>query len=274
MRRVLLLYIPVLHAGYLKTFEQYRDVDALWILGASFVDELSPFHKEIRAIDAPVMKKIIEGLEIFLSIDVLEKDRLPELKMEEIITADEEVCRKFVAAYLPNARMTYATVFLRWDERKVKSDVKVSYDRISEDPLDKEMVARAAEEADKSSDWWRGVGAVVVKEGRVIFESHNQHVPSEHMPYAQGDPRDVIEAGTLNLVYTSLHAEQAIVAEAAEKGVSLAGASIYMNIFPCPLCAKLIAYAGIKKCFFKTGSAWLDAESILKAKGVEIVRVK
>jgi len=35
-----------------------------------------------------------------------------------------------------------------------------------------------------------------------------------------------------------------------------------------------MAAAGIKKCFFKTGSAWLDAESVLRDAGVEIVLVK
>ena len=94
------------------------------------------------------------------------------------------------------------------------------------------------------------------------------------MPYANGDPRDVIEAGTMNLLYTSIHAEQSIIARAAADGVSLQGADVYLNIFPCPLCAKLVAYAGLKTCFFKQGSAWLDAESILKAMGVEIVLVK
>ena len=274
MRKVLLLYVPVLHAGYLKIFEQYRGVDAFWILGAAFINELSSFHKEIRAIAPPVIKKLIESLGLFRSVAVLEKGELPAWEGGEIVTANEEVCRKFIAAYFPQASVTYANVFLRWDEKNVKSDVKVAHDRISEDPLDQEMVARAAAEAENSSDWWRHVGAVAVKDGKIIFESHNQHVPSEHMPYAMGDPRDVIEPGTMNLLYTSIHAEQDIVARAAAEGISLQGASIYMNIFPCPLCAKLIAYSGIKKCFFKTGSAWLDAESILKARGVEIILVK
>jgi dCMP deaminase len=115
---------------------------------------------------------------------------------------------------------------------------------------------------------------VVVKDGVVIARKHNHHVPSEHMPYVNGDPRDVIKSGTLNLVYSSLHAEQTIIAESARDGVSLKGTDIYLNDFPCPLCAKLMASAGIKRCFFKAGSTWLDAESVLHAAGVEIVLVK
>jgi len=274
-KKVLVLYVPVLHAGYIKLFEQYKDsAETLYVLGASFIDEASRFHKEIRALEPQTAMMLIESLRIFDNVRVLEKDRVHELKGKEILTADEDVCRKFIAGYLPDERVEYAPVFLRWDEKNVKSDVKVAYDRVSEDAFDREMIARAADEAEKSSDWWRHVGAVVVKDRKVIFENHNHHVPSDHTPYVNGDPRDAVEPGTLNLIYTSLHAEQAIVADAAKKGASLGGASMYLNIFPCPLCAKLMAYAGIKKCFFRSGSAWLDAESILKANGVEIVLVK
>ncbi len=274
MKKALVLYVPVLHAGYIKLFEQYRDsAETLYVLGASFIDRVSRFHTEIRALDPQAARTLIESLKMFSSVNVLESDRLSELNGREIVTADEDVCRKFVSAYLPGEPVEYAPVFLRWDEKNVKSDVEVAYDRVSEDAFDREMIARAADEAEKSSDWWRHVGAVVIKDGKVIFENHNHHVPSDHTPYANGDPRDAVEPGTMNLIYTSLHAEQAIVADAAMRGVSLEGVSMYLNIFPCPLCAKLMAYAGIKKCFFRSGSAWLDAESILKANNVEIVLV-
>jgi len=108
-----------------------------------------------------------------------------------------------------------------------------------------------------------------------ITAQHNHHVPFRpHTPYINGDPRDVIKSGTLNLVYSSLHAEQTIIAESARDGVSLKGTDMYLNDFPCPLCAKLMAAAGIKRCFFKAGSTWLDAESVLHAAGVEIILVQ
>lgn len=275
MKRILILYVPVLHAGYIRLFERCKDsVGALFILGPALISELSRFHTEIRALDPETVKVLVQSLGLFGKVAVLEKNHLAELRGKEIITADEEVCREFIAKYLPDEKTDYLPIFLRWDEKNIKSDVTVSYDRISEDPFDRNMIARAIDEAEKSSDWWRHVGAVAVKEGKIIFENHNHHVPSDHMPYANGDPRDAVKPGTLNLVYTSLHAEQTIVAGAAEKGISLADASMYLNIFPCPLCAKLMAYAGIRKCFFRSGSAWLDAESILKANGVEIILVK
>lgn len=280
MKRALVLYVPVLHEGYIKLFEKYRGkADALYILGEDIIADFFPLHKEIRALDPEMAKKLISTLNVFPAVLILDKkmagaDERGGLKEAEIVTATDELCRKIVEKYFQKNRVIYEPAFLRWDEKNVKNSTDIKYDRISEDLFDREMCAAAANEAEQSSDWWRHIGAVAVKSGKIIFKAHNHHVPSEHMPYIQGDPRDVIEAGTLNLVYSSLHAEQTIVAEAAQKGISLEGMSIYLNVFPCPLCAKLMAYSGIKKCFFKTGSAWLDAESVLRAQGVEIVLVK
>ena len=275
MRKILVLYMPVLHAGYLRLFASLAGrIDALYILGLEFTQELSPFGKEIRAVEPDVMRKVIEALELFPVVRVLTPATLDEVKDAEILTADEEVSQAFAKKYLQGVPVAFEKIFLRWDATRVKANEKVAHARVSTDAFDREMTSRAAAEAEKSSDWWRHVGAVVVRDRKIISESHNQHVPSEHTPYAVGDPRDVIEPGTMNLVYSSIHAEQDIVARAARDGAVLAGTDIYMNYFPCPLCAKLIATAGVKRCFFKTGSTWLDAESVLKAAGVEIILVQ
>jgi dCMP deaminase len=275
MKRAIVLYVPVLHAGYLQLFEKYRgDVDALYLLGDDVVAEFAPFRKEIRALSAAQMKTLIASLHIFPTISIFSGATADELRGAEIITSTDEICRKALTHYFPENKIVYENTFLRWDEKNVDRPIDVKYDRISTDPFDQDMCRMAVEESGKSSDWWRRVGAVVVKDGAVIAARHNHHVPSEHMPYVNGDPRDVIKSGTLNLIYSSLHAEQTIVAESARDGVSLKGTDLYLNDFPCPLCAKLVAAAGIKRCFFKAGSTWLDAESVLHAAGVEIVLVK
>lgn len=274
-KKTLVLYVPALHEGYIKLFEKHRnDIETLYILGDDITSDFFSLKKEIRSLEPETAKKLIESLGIFPKVAVLHKKDFDVLQGADIIMAEDEMCRQIAATNLKGSKITYEPVFLRWDAKNVKSATDVSYDRISEDPFDQKMCEAAANESEKSSDWWRHVGAVVVKDGKQVLGAHNHHVPSEHMPYIQGDPRDMIEAGTLNLVYTSLHAEQTIVAEAAQKGISLEGMSMYLNVFPCPLCAKLMAYAGIKKCFFKSGSAWLDAESVLRANNVEIIFVK
>ncbi len=274
MKKLLLLYAPVLHEGYLKFFKKYKEeTETLYLIGEDLSREFTALHKEIRAIEPEIMKQLIESLGLFKSVCLLDHQSLAGLKDAEIITADEEISRRLIGKYLPENKVVFDTVFLRWDEKKIQSLKPPENIKISTAEFDRKMIERAGGLAGKSSDWWRQVGAVIVKNGEVILEAHNRHVPSEHQPYAEGDPRDVIPAGTLSELYTSLHAEQAVIVEAARRGLGLEETSIYLTSFPCPVCAKLIAYSGIKKCFFSAGSASLDGERVLKAKKVEIILV-
>ena len=134
-------------------------------------------------------------------------------------------------------------------------------------------MAIAKAEGEKSSDWWRQVGALVVKDGRIIT-THNQHLPHEYSPYMHGDPRDVIKAGTESHLTNALHAEQALVSIAARDGISLRGASLYVSLFPCPMCANTIAMSGIAKCYFADGHASLSGAEVMKRYGVQLIHVQ
>lgn len=277
MKRILMLYAPVIHEGYIKLFRKYREsVDTLCILGNELVDEFTPLKREIRAINPVLMKKIIQSLNLFKAVEIFDKKSILAAQKNplKIITVNESVSLSVAEKYFSNFSVKFDSMFLRWDEKSVKSAKPVNYNRESADVFDRKMMALANREAQKSSDWWYHVGAVAVKDGKVLLSAYNHHVPSEFMPYVNGDPRDFIEAGTLTHFATALHAEQTILIEAARKGVSLDGTDIYTTVFPCPFCAKLVAYSGIKRCFFSSGHVSLDGEKILKKKKVELIFVK
>ena len=102
---------------------------------------------------------------------------------------------------------------------------------------------------------------------------HNHAVPSEMMPYVEGDPRSDFSKGVNIELSTSFHCEAQLIAEAARKGVSLEDAELYVTTFPCPVCARLVAYSGIKKLYYADGYGVLDGERVLKSQGVEIIFV-
>ncbi|MBI4118079.1 MAG: hypothetical protein HY455_00875 [Parcubacteria group bacterium] len=272
-------YVPVLHQGYVDFFD--RNVTGtilgdggreVFILGADFVGELMPLHTEIRGLNPAVVKVLISTL-FLANVSVLTKDELTRLAGKRVILPQEEISRKFAEKYLADASPVFDKVFLRWDEASVFSQKVVTHDRTSDDAFDRSMMELAKGEAEKSSDWWRHVGAVAVSGKTVLFAEHNRHVPSEHMPYALGDPRDYIKAGQRSDLSTTLHGEWALIVRAAREGVSLKGAHIYVTTFPCPVCAKFIAFSGITKCFFGSGHASLDGETVMRSQGVEIVQV-
>jgi dCMP deaminase len=72
---------------------------------------------------------------------------------------------------------------------------------------------------------------------------------------------------------TAIHAEAAVVAQAARHGISLAGADLYVSTFPCPACARLIAEAGFRRCLFARRYSVLDGERVLRSAGVELIWV-
>ena len=50
----------------------------------------------------------------------------------------------------------------------------------------------------------------------------------------------------------AVHAEQNIIAQAAKYGISLEGATVYVNTFPCSICAKLMINVGIARVIVGT----------------------
>jgi dCMP deaminase len=218
----------------------------------------------------------VRSLNIFKEVKLLDKAGAKKLNAANysVVTASEEVSRKIAAAYFPKAKNTFDTIFLRWDEASVKSDQMPANVRISESAFDQKMMARAAQLSENSSDWWRHVGALMVKNKKVVLERFNTHVPSAHTQYVHGDPRDFFQAGVKPEVTTAMHCEQGLVTDAAREGISLKGASLYTTVFPCAMCSKQIAYSGISKCFYASGHADLDGETIMKSQGIELVFVK
>jgi dCMP deaminase len=275
MKQVILAYVPVLHEGYRRFFEKYQDSD-LYILGSDIISEFSQLSKEIRQLDPEIVKKSVESWGAHKNIFIANKKEIQEIKdsADGIIMPDEEIMHELAEKYFSDKKVIFDAIFLRWDKHSTTKEKEVSFDRkISADEFDKEMILAADAEGQKSSDWWRKIGSVIVKDGKSIIFAHNKHVPSEHMPYINGDPRSNFHKGDHLELSTAIHSEAAAIAEAARLGISLEGASIYVTTFPCPPCAKLIAYSGIKKIYYNIGYGVLDGESILKDKGVEIIFV-
>jgi len=275
MRKVIIAYVPVLHEGYRKFFERHGDAEALYIFGNSLIKKYDYLAKEIRQLSPELIKKAVESWSIFKKVSVLEEGDLHALEVEEIVMPDEDVCKNLADEVFQNKKVKFDNVFLRWDKHKSMEERPVNADQtISKDKFDREVVQNLQKEADKSSDWWRRVASAIVKDSKVLFSAHNEHLPSPHSPYVDGDPRNTLHKGIGTDIATAIHSEAKLIAEAARKGVSLEGASMYVTIFPCSLCAKQIAFSGIKKLYYAGGYQMLDQETILRSKGIEIIYVE
>ena len=89
----------------------------------------------------------------------------------------------------------------------------------------------------------RGVGAVIVKDRRILATGYN------------GVPTGLThcsETGCLReQICRGLHAEQNAIIQAARYGINIAGATIYVNTQPCVVCAKMLINAGITEIVYQ-----------------------
>ena len=275
--QAIIAYIPVLHKGYLQFLTKHPEVSELYLLSEDVLAEFPQLAKDIRALSAVQTQSALEALNIPQKIFVADATELEKMAQtdRELIMPDEDILHDIVAKYFPTKKITYDSVFLRWDKNKSLAEQEIeAHETVTHEQFAQDMMQRAADLAHKSADWWRQVGAVIIKDSQVLMETENRHVPSVQQPYFDGDPRGNFHKGEHIELSTAMHAEAGLIARAAKEGTSLEGAEIYVTTFPCPNCAKLIAYAGIRKLYFQEGYAMVDGQTILRARGVEIVRVE
>lgn len=274
---VLILDIPVIHKGYVDLLERYvsqGNIETLYIVGGDILESLG-VPKEIRALEPGTAADLLQrGLNLPFNVQILHLDEAGNLPRQNLFTARDEVSRRMRERFFPDAQLTQESVFLRWDQSNVTSPRPGQFDRETSEDFHVQMVARARELAGNSSDWWRRVGVVIVRDGRVLIEAYNKAFPTENAPYIDGDPRDYISSGELGFLSGTLHGEQAAIARASNQGISLRGADLYLNSYPCHACAAMMAEAGIVRCFFSGGNAYLNVEEVLRAAGIETIFVR
>ncbi len=268
--------MPAIHSAYLNLIRNQKITD-VYLIDNDLVTGLIPrLERDIRALKADEVAPMLSSYFKDVRIKTLSKYNVASLaKNQTIIAPNEDVSRKFVDKYLPGHKVKFLDIFLRWDMTAANQKIKPNdKHRISRRDFDKKMMVKAESLAQKSPDWWRQVGALLAKDKRVIVSAYNQSYPNKNYTVEVfGDPRSNFDAGQKYELSKFIHAEAAIISHAAKQGVSTEGCSMYVTTFPCPACAKLIANAGIEEVYFKHGYSLLDAEDVLKAKKVKLIKV-
>ncbi len=273
-KKVITAYVPVIHRGYLHFLEANSDAAELYVFGPQLIKKVDYLRKDLRALTPAKAVKSLEAITRFSVVAELSPAGLKKLDQPnvEIIMPDEDISRE-IAKDIKKAKVTFYPIFLRWDRHNVDQPDESA--EVSRRQADQKLMRQAAKAADSSSDIWRRVGAVLVSaDGRELGAACNRGEPTEHSPWAEGDPRNVFNRGVGIEMSLFTHAEARLVAEAANAGHSTKGASMYVTAFPCPACAKLIAHSGIKNLYYKDGYAVLDGKRILDDYHVRVRKVE
>lgn len=285
MKQILFAYVPVLHRGYQEFFNKYQNTELYLLDKEELLDfeELEYLKKDIRVLDLSLTQKAIKSWGIFSTVESIKISEIEQLnyskeasnKIQLIFTNDDIghfIADKF---FKDSQNKFFEPIFLRWDKNLMSQQNEVPNNiAISKSDFEQKTMAKAFKQAGKSSDWWRHVGSLIVKDGQVIMAGYNKHLPVNDQQYKNSDPRIGFTSGVGADFSSSIHAEASLIALAAKKGISLDGTEMFVTTFPCPICAKQIAVSGIKKLYYAKGYAVLDGLEILQSHGVEVILVK
>lgn len=119
----------------------------------------------------------------------------------------------------------------------------------------------------------RQVGALIVKDKRILTSGYNGAPSGVRHCVEVGCLRQQmnIPSGERHELCRAVHAEQNAIVQAAYTGTSVKGATMYVSLQPCSLCAKLIINAGIKRLVFRGDYPDDLSMSLLKEAGIELV---
>jgi dCMP deaminase len=122
----------------------------------------------------------------------------------------------------------------------------------------------------------RKVGAVIAKDKQQLTAGYNgapRGVP--HCAELGGCLREKmgIPSGQRHEICRGTHAEQNAITQAAKFGISIEGATLYCNCFPCVICTKMILNAGIEKVIYDSDyDDPLSKEILGQQHGLKLIR--
>jgi dCMP deaminase len=277
MEHIVIAYIPVFHQGYFRALQeaQQKGATEVWLIGDSLKLELEPqLRKDIRSVSAVEMQKIIQILFPETPIKVVEAADLKKLPRSAYVMPEEDISHALAEKYLGDSTVIFIPTDLRWDSTKTLAQQEVNPDEtVTATELQKKFMQLIRSEAEKSIDWWRRVGAVAVKDGKVLFQAHNEHVPSPQEANYKGDPRGNFHKGMYIELSVALHAEANIITQAASQGISLKGCELFVSTFPCPTCSKLIANSGFSTVYYAEGYSMVDGAEVMKNRGIKLIKL-
>lgn len=100
------------------------------------------------------------------------------------------------------------------------------------------------------------VGAVLVRENRILAGGYNGSIAG--LNHCDEEGHDMLGGHCVRTV----HAEVNAVADAARRGVALAGSTVYVTALPCWPCFKILAQAGTVRVVYAEAYRAEDEQAI------------
>jgi dCMP deaminase len=140
---------------------------------------------------------------------------------------------------------------------------------------DKNFINIAHEIATASKCVSKQVGAVIVKDGRILSTGYNG-TPSGYTNCCEHWNGEYTKDHHDWSKTYEIHAEMNAIIWAARKGISIEGATIYVTLEPCSECSKNLIASGIKRIVYDRAYEHTNSDIVsnfIKDNGVKIEKI-
>ncbi|HSX30652.1 MAG TPA: deaminase [Candidatus Saccharimonadales bacterium] len=137
-----------------------------------------------------------------------------------------------------------------------------------------EVVAQAATHSYAYSEFQTAVavGRKSARKYELLFTTHNQIVPFETYAMHYGAAREANFSPMNDLNhYDAVHAETVMLVQAQKHNVNLAGSTMFINLLPCPACARMLSQTDVAEFVYREDHSDGYAVKMLELTG-KIVR--
>ena len=157
----------------------------------------------------------------------------------------------------------------------IRSGTQATDEKIHRPNWDEYFMDIAGLVSKRSTCLRRGVGAVVVRDRRILATGYNGAPTGMRHCLDVGCLREQrkVPSGERHELCRGLHAEQNAIIQAALHGVSVKDSTLYCTNQPCIICSKMIINAGIVHIFVRELYRDDLAEEMLQESGIKVSRL-
>ena len=141
-----------------------------------------------------------------------------------------------------------------------------------------QMMNLAADTAKLSFDTAFQVGVVLGKKSakgyKYLARGHNKVVPYETYAWHNGASREQhFSPPNDQNFYDTVHAETCLILNALDQKLDISGGSVFINVLPCPSCARMLCATPINELFYQIDHSDGYAVKLLESAGKKVVRI-
>lgn len=139
---------------------------------------------------------------------------------------------------------------------------------------DQELLKLAKQVSHFSCDYTFQTGAILARDQRVLAAAYNRVVPYKTYILHHGASKEAHFSPSQDLNYFDTnHAEVELLIKASQAGLDLSDSSLFINLLPCPNCARMLARTPIAEIVYQHDHSQGYAFKLLQGVGKQVRRV-